>query len=86
MDSLGGAGAGAVGSREELAAFLRSAADDLARNPGAWENSSLGSFLASWAAWLDDMPGWYQNQGGAVPDRPDWQLVAHMVMAARIYE
>ncbi|MFI6897664.1 hypothetical protein ACIBM4_26480 [Streptomyces sp. NPDC050256] len=75
-----------VRSREELAAFLRSAADDLARNPGAWENASLESFLGAWAAWLDDMPGWYGNQGKDVPDRPDYQLIADMVMAARIYE
>lgn len=84
MDSLGGAGR--LRSREDLAEFLRSAALDLARNPDGWENSSLEAFLTSWAAWLDDMPGWCENQGKAVPNQPDWQLIAHMVMAARIYE
>lgn len=84
MDSLGGARN--LRSREDLAEFLRSAALDLASNPEGWENRSLEDFLASWAAWLDDMPGWYQNQGKAVPEQPDWQLIAHMVMAARIYE
>lgn len=84
LDSLDEAGP--ARSRKDLAAFLRSAADDLARNPEGWENRSLESFLTSWAAWLDDMPWWYENQGKAVPDQPDWQLISYMVMAARIYE
>ncbi|MEV0782826.1 hypothetical protein AB0I52_07550 [Streptomyces sp. NPDC050423] len=75
-----------VQRRDDLVTFLRSAADDLSKNPERWENSSLESFLAAWAAWLDDMPGWYENRGIPVPEQPDWQLIAHMVMAARVYE
>ncbi|WP_435846109.1 DUF7660 family protein [Streptomyces huasconensis] len=75
-----------VDDREGLARFLQEAASDLSDNQASWENVTLADFLEAWAAWLQDMPGWCANRGEHVPDRPSWKLVAHMVMAARVYE
>ncbi|MFC9734325.1 hypothetical protein ACFWGM_04970 [Streptomyces roseolus] len=75
-----------IETREDLAEFLRLAADDLKSNPGAWENNSLESFLAAWSAWVLDCPGWFAAHGEPVPDSPDWKLIGQMVLAARVYE
>ncbi|TDC30988.1 hypothetical protein E1261_11975 [Kribbella albertanoniae] len=73
-------------TRDDLAHFLRVAMADLQARPRKWENSTLERFLEAWAAWVEDLPGWYANRGADVPDQPDWNLVANMVLAARIYE
>jgi hypothetical protein len=42
--------------------------------------------LEALAAWVEDMDGYYLNQGKAVPEKPDWKHVADMLMAAKLYE
>jgi hypothetical protein len=32
------------------------------------------------------MDGYFVRQGRAVPEAPSWQLVAQMLLAARVYE
>ena len=73
-------------TREDLVAFLQLAAEDLAAHPEDWENDSLPAFLEAWAAWLNDCPGWFRNNGQEVPELPSWKFVGDMVMAARVYE
>lgn len=73
-------------SREELAAFLAELADSVVKEPERWENSDLVDFLRAWAAWLEDMDGYFLNQGEPVPSAPSWQLIAQMLLAARVYE
>lgn len=73
-------------SRSELAGFLEQLADSLLEEPESWENVDLESFLRAWSAWLHDMDGFFANLGEPVPDSPSWQLIAQMLMAARIYE
>ncbi|MFD9436718.1 hypothetical protein [Streptomyces sp. NPDC060002] len=75
-----------VRSREDFAEFLSDALIDLREHPEDWENSTLENFLEAWGAWVGDMPGWCANRGEAIPEQPDWHLLAGMVMAARIYE
>ncbi|MFD4948869.1 hypothetical protein ACFWNT_41785 [Streptomyces sp. NPDC058409] len=75
-----------VRSREDFAPFLREILEDLKEHPNEWENRTLADFLEAWAAWVHDMPGWYANRGQGIPDQPDWNLLAGMVMAARVYE
>jgi len=36
--------------------------------------------------WIEDMDGWYANQGKSVPEEPDWQTFAHILGAATVYE
>ena len=78
--------AAGVRTREDLARFLQEALSDLQNRPEEWENDTLERFLEAWAAWVEDLPGWYANRGETMPDQPDWNLLANMVMAARVYE
>lgn len=73
-------------SREELAAFLTELADSVLKEPDRWENSDLADFLRAWGAWLEDMDGYFLNRGESVPSAPSWQLIAQMLLAARVYE
>ncbi|MET7655508.1 hypothetical protein [Streptomyces sp. NPDC005486] len=75
-----------VRTREEFVQFLADAVTDLRNRPEEWENVTLENFLDAWGAWVGSMQGWCKNQGRELPDQPDWNLVAAMVMAARIYE
>lgn len=76
----------AVTTREEFVAFLAAALTDLRDRPEEWENRTLENFLEAWGAWVGSLPGWCENHGKETPDQPDWNLLAAMVMAARIYE
>lgn len=73
-------------TREELVSFLDQLADSYLDEPERWENADLVSFLRAWSAWLDDMDGYFVSRGEPVPSEPSWQLVAQMLLAARVYE
>lgn len=73
-------------ARGELAGFLIQLADSLVEEPEVWENDSLATFLRAWSAWLSDMDGYFVNRGEPVPEEPSWQLIAQMLLAARVYE
>ncbi len=75
-----------VRSREDLAQFVRTLADDLRQRPEAWENVALGPFLEAMSAWIEDMDGYYRNKGEAVPSQPEWSTLAEILAAARVYE
>ncbi|MBM7117747.1 DUF7660 family protein [Archangium primigenium] len=75
-----------VQSREDLARFVRGLAQALEQHPEAWENATLPRFLEAMSAWIEDMDGYYQNQGAAVPTRPEWRTFAEILSAARVYE
>lgn len=73
-------------SRAELSAFIDQLADSYLESPERWENDTIDSFLRAWSAWLNDMDGYFLNQGQDVPESPSWQLIAQMLLAARVYE
>ncbi|MEU1181325.1 hypothetical protein ABZ464_27495 [Streptomyces sp. NPDC005820] len=75
-----------VRTRDDFARFLTDALADLQNRPQDWENGTLERFLEAWVAWVVDMPGWYKNRSERIPDQPEWNLLATMVMAARVYE
>jgi hypothetical protein len=75
-----------IRSREDFVAFVKALSKDLRDNPSSWENSNLERFLAALAAWVDDIDGYYLNQGKTVPQQPDWKVVGDMLMAAKMYE
>jgi len=47
---------------------------------------NLESFLGALASWVEDMDGYYQNQGREVPPTPTWKMFGEMLAAARVYE
>lgn len=75
-----------VSTRDELVAFAKSLAADFRENPDAWENTTVDAYLEAFAAWVEDMDGFYLNQGESIPESPSWRVVADMLMAAKMYE
>ena len=73
-------------TRAELAGFIDQLADSFVEQPEVWENDTLERFLRAWSAWLGDMDGFFLNRGEDVPAEPSWQLIAQMLLAARVYE
>ncbi len=76
----------AVQSREDLVAFVEALKADLKANRGDWANADLASYLEAMAAWIQDMPGYYQNTGQNLSELPPWRILADVLMGARIYE
>ncbi len=75
-----------VKSHDDLVCFLEAYIRDFKKNPNEWENVELMSFLEAFAAWCEDMSGYYSNKGEKMPEQPNWQTISDMFMGARIYE
>lgn len=75
-----------IRSREDFVAFVKALSNDLQDNPESWENSSLQRFLEALSTWVEDMDGFYLNQGKPVPQQPDWKVVGDILLAAKMYE
>ncbi len=73
-------------SRDEFVAFVKALQRDLRDNHADWQNVDLDQYFAALAAWVQDMDGYYRNMGKAVPDQPDWNVAASMLLAAKMYE
>jgi len=73
-------------SREDFVFFVYELSKDFRANPQLWENQDIGTYLEALAAWVEDMEGYYINQGESVPEKLDWKNIADMLMAAKIYE
>lgn len=74
-----------VQTREEFVIFVRDLHSQLIANDEHWENATLESYLSALAAWAEDLPGWLKNQG-LTESQPSWELFAHMLLAATLYE
>ena len=75
-----------IQSRNDFVAFVRALSQDLHDNPASWQNTNLECFLESLGAWVEDMEGYYLNQGKSLPQEPDWRVAGDMLMAAKTYE
>lgn len=75
-----------IRSREDFVGFVKALSKDLRDNPASWENANLERYLEALGAWVEDMDGYYTNQGKPVPQQPDWKVAADMLMAAKMYE
>ena len=73
-------------NRLELADLIDQLSDNLKEDPESWENPDLDRFLDALAAWTRDMDGYFMNRGEPLPEAPSWELFAHMLLAAKIYE
>lgn len=76
----------AIGTREDLVAFVALLRRDLREQPEDWENPTLERFLAAIAAWTDDMDGYFANRGEPVPLHPSWRMLGELLLAAKYYE
>ncbi len=75
-----------IQSREDFIIFVKNLLEDLHKNPEAWENKNLESFIRALAAWIEDMDGYYTNQGKAIPQQINWKFISDMLLAAKFYE
>ncbi len=75
-----------IRTREDLAAFVGRLRQDFERDPAAWQNRDLSSYLEALAAWAEDMPGYFENRGLDMSTVPSWRLLGMMLLAARTYE
>ncbi|CAK15129.1 DUF7660 family protein [Pseudomonas entomophila] len=75
-----------VENKSDLVSLIFSLVKDLRENPEAWQNGDLVSYLEAMAAWVEDMDGYYENTHQAQPECAALNVVADMLMAARVYE
>lgn len=71
-----------VANRDDLVRFLR----EMSTAVESFENQDLAVFLEATSGWLQDMDGFFLNQGEPVPVQPDWSLLARVLRAATVYE
>ncbi len=76
----------AIRSREDFVTFVNALSQDLRTNKESWENGTLERFLEALGAWVEDMDGYYINQGKPVPQQPDWKVLGDILLAAKMYE
>ena len=75
-----------IRSREDFITFVHALCKDRNDNPQFWENNDLGSYLEALCGWVEDMDGYYTNQGKPAPQQPDWKVLGDILLAARTYE
>lgn len=76
----------AIRSREDFVLFVNALSQDLHSNKESWENATLERFLEALGAWVEDMDGFYLNEGKPAPQQPDWKVFGDILLAARMYE
>ncbi|MCX6346112.1 MAG: hypothetical protein NT018_13745 [Armatimonadetes bacterium] len=75
-----------INNRARFVAFVRELAANFVADPQSWDNCNISLFLNALAAFVEDMDGYYVNQGLPIPEEPDWNVIANVLMAARVYE
>ena len=73
-------------TKKDFVNFLRDLKKDYLKNSSSWENKDIETFLEAMASWVEDMDGFYINQGLPVPEKPDWKVFADILMGGKIYE
>ncbi|MCP5504357.1 MAG: hypothetical protein H7A41_04305 [Chlamydiales bacterium] len=75
-----------IRTREDFVSFLKNLRKDYLDNVSSWENRDIDTFLEAIASWVEDMDGFYINQGLPVPKKPDWKVFADILMGGKVYE
>ena len=72
-----------VNSKDTLVAFINMMTDDYSDK---WQNTDLRSFLEALSGWIEDMEGYYKNNGMEVPQNINWRFMGEALLAAKTYE
>ncbi|GAB3936435.1 DUF7660 family protein [Mucilaginibacter myungsuensis] len=75
-----------VGSKQDFINFVQALIEDLKTNSNNWTNVTLEGYLEGMKSWTEDMDGYYLNNGLPAPSRVAWQIIADILMGAKIYE
>lgn len=66
--------------------FLNLLRDDLENDQKNWTNITLAEYLEAMSGWVEDMEGYYLNNGISIPENVDWKVFANILVAAKMYE
>ncbi len=66
-----------IKTKEDFLCFLSSLAEDYATKGAEWENNSIDSFLSAMKGYLEDTE---------TEEPIQWQDLAHLLLAAKVYE
>lgn len=72
-------------TKQDFVSFMHELSKDYYDNSDSWENIEIGSYLEALAASTEDMEGYYKNFGLPLPKNPNWQLIAEMLIGAKVY-
>ena len=75
-----------IQTKSDFINFLNDLKRDYLENSSTWENKDIGTFLGAMASWVNDMEGFYINQGLSIPEKPDWKVFADILMGGKLYE
>lgn len=75
-----------VQTHEDFARFARRLSDELAAGETEWDNDTLPTYFEGLAGFSEDIEGYFQHRKEAVPAQPSWNLMAKILLAARVYE
>lgn len=73
-------------TKEEFLTFMDVLISSYEKEQQTWENRSLGDFLGALQSWVEDMEQYYINTDQPVPQNIPWNVIADILMAAKIYE
>lgn len=75
-----------VQSHRELSQFAFGLRQDLLERPDGWENDTLESYLEAMSGWTRALDGWARNHMVPFDGEASWELFAHILYSAVIYE
>lgn len=75
-----------VKSKEDLIEFINVLIKDIYDKPVDSEVNSLILYLESIQSWIEDMDGYYINTKQDIPRDIDWNFIATLLYAGKIYE
>lgn len=75
-----------ITTKKDFVIFLRALKKDYLENLSSWKNNDIETFLQAMASWVEDMDGFYINQGLPVPEKLDWKVFADILMGGKLYE
>lgn len=73
-------------TKNDFLSFVHELSKDFYDNSDSWENVDIRNYLEALSAWVDSMEGYYKNFKLPVPENPNWQLIAEMLVAAKVYD
>ena len=75
-----------IETRSDLSEFVSALQRDFEKNKEEWENPSIDCFLEAMSAWIEDMDGYYKNQGQNFSEEQPWKMFAEILLASKVYE
>jgi hypothetical protein len=75
-----------INSKEDLINFIKLLIKDFDDNSDEWENQTIVDYLNAMRNWINDMNGYYENHKIPIPKDINWNFIANVLYASKIYE